>query len=59
MKICARPALLHEDGHISYVDDDCCLVDPTKEYYVVIEHRNHMIVMSPQPVSIDNGMDLI
>ena len=54
-EICTRPALLHQNGEITYVDDDCCLVDPTKEYYVVVEHRNHLIVMSPTPMPVENG----
>ena len=50
---CTRPGLLHQDGRISFLDDDCCLVDPTKSYYVVVEHKNHLIVMTPHRISVD------
>ena len=49
---CTRAGMLHQDGHISFVDDDCCLVDPTKEYFIVVEHRNHLIAMSPTAVPV-------
>ncbi len=49
---CTRAGMLHQDGTISFDENDCCLVDPTKEYYVVIEHRNHLIVMSPQAMPV-------
>jgi hypothetical protein len=29
--------------------------DPGNSYYLVIEHRNHMIVMSDQPLPVING----
>ncbi len=52
---CTRAGLLFRDGHIEFPDDQCCLVDPTKEYYVVVEHRNHLIVMSPRARPVING----
>jgi hypothetical protein len=39
-----KAALLHEDGHITF--SDACYNLPTGTYFVVIEHRNHMGVMS-------------
>ncbi|MCK6692451.1 MAG: DUF11 domain-containing protein, partial [Thermoanaerobaculia bacterium] len=54
--ICQAAALLHKDGHIEFVDDfDCCDINLNQSYYVVIEHRNHLIVMSHVPVPIVNG----
>ncbi|PHN02337.1 galactose-binding domain-containing protein [Flavilitoribacter nigricans] len=53
--ICQRAALLHSDGHIEFVEDDCCVLDPAQSYYIVIEHRNHLLVMSHQAVPIVNG----
>ena len=51
--ICQAAALLHNDGTIEFVDDfECCDVDLLKEYYVVVEHRNHLIVMSHEAVGI-------
>ena len=51
---CTRAGMLMKDGTIDFLEDDCCLVDPALQYYVVIEHRNHLIVMSPTPVSVVN-----
>ncbi|HKK76060.1 MAG TPA: DNRLRE domain-containing protein [Saprospiraceae bacterium] len=54
---CQTAALLHEDGRIEVVGGfNYCEVDPTQSYYLVVEHRNHLIVMSPQPLSIVDGV---
>jgi hypothetical protein len=54
--VCTRAALLHADGHIEFLaGSNCCEIDTLKSYYLVIEHRNHLIVMSHQRVSIING----
>lgn len=52
---CTRAALLLDDGSISFVNDDCCLVNPFKEYFITIEHRNHLVVMTPTPQPVVNG----
>ncbi len=52
---CTRAGLLMEDGSIRFMEDDCCYVNPTKEYYIVIEHRNHLIVMSQEPQPVVDG----
>ncbi|HMQ64619.1 MAG TPA: hypothetical protein PKE06_28300, partial [Flavilitoribacter sp.] len=53
--LCQAAALLHNDGHLEFVEGfNCCELDLNASYYLVIEHRNHMIVMSDQPVSIVN-----
>ncbi len=52
---CTRAGMLHEDGLISFPEDNCCLVDPTKEYYVVVEHRNHLIVMSKSRMPVEGN----
>jgi hypothetical protein len=55
-KLCQRAGLLHSDGHIEFVSDaDCCELDLSQSYYVVIEHRNHLIVMSESAVTPVNG----
>ncbi|MEE9373964.1 MAG: Ig-like domain-containing protein, partial [Saprospiraceae bacterium] len=51
-EMCQRAALLHSDGHISFVDDTCCLIDKRESYYVVVEHRNHLMVMSDTLLSV-------
>ena len=54
--VCRHAALLHKDGSIHFVaGHDCCQVDPHKSYYIVVEHRNHLIIMSPTPVPVSNG----
>ena len=51
--ICQTAALLHNNGTIEFVNDfECCDVDLLTDYYIVIEHRNHLIVMSHEPVNI-------
>jgi len=52
---CTRAGLLMKDGTIRFMEDDCCILDPLKSYYVVVEHRNHLIVMSPDPVPVREG----
>ncbi len=55
-EVCSRAGLLHEDGTISFVDDNCCLINPDKDYYIVIEHRNHLVVMTPTPQPVMDHM---
>jgi uncharacterized repeat protein (TIGR01451 family) len=54
--VCTRAALLLRDGTIRFVEDfECCNIDPTLDYYLVIEHRNHLLVMSHIKVPVING----
>ncbi len=48
--------LLHNDGYIEFFDSAMLPTDNVGGYYVVIEHRNHLPIMSPQRVSINDGM---
>jgi len=48
-------ALLHKDGQIELLNATR-LPNDLPPVYVVIEHRNHMGAISPQPVTIVNGM---
>lgn len=56
-EVCTRAGMLLSDGQIVFdsENENCCFIDPTKEYYVVIEHRNHLIVMSPTSLPIVDG----
>ncbi|AKD53814.1 beta strand repeat-containing protein [Spirosoma radiotolerans] len=45
--------LLHSDGRISFVNP--CFSIPNGTYFPVIEHRNHMGVMSPTRVPVVNN----
>lgn len=47
-------ALLHDDGHIQFIDT-CFKLPVTGTYYALVEHRNHIGVMSPSALSIVNG----
>jgi hypothetical protein len=56
--LCQAAALLHKNGRIEFVEDfDCCGVNLLDSLYVVIEHRNHLIVMSHNRVPIVPGID--
>jgi len=50
--ICQRAALLHNDGRVEIPGDECCLVDSTESFYLVIEHRNHLMVMTSTRIDI-------
>ena len=53
--ICRKSGLLMIDGTIVMTEAfDCCDLSE-EEYYVVIEHRNHLPVMTPTPVKIDDS----
>ncbi len=53
--ICQTAACLHQDGTIELIDSfACCGLNPQIPYYLVIEHRNHLIVMSDVPVLVSN-----
>lgn len=48
-----RAGLIHQDGTISWPEG--CLTNLTDPaYYVVLEHRNHLVAMSPNPVPVNN-----
>jgi len=55
--VCRYAALLYKDGSVRIADNqhDCCQLDPSQSYYVVVEHRNHLMVMSHAPMPILNG----
>ena len=52
--VCQAAALLHSDGHLEFLNGGltCCGLDLEGEFYVVIEHYNHLLVMSHEPVPI-------
>jgi len=53
---CTRAGILQKDGSIEFTgSESCCVLDPSLEYYVVVEHRNHLIVMSREPVPVVDG----
>ncbi len=53
--VCQAAALLHSDGRIQFVKPmNCCGVKESTKYYILIEHRNHLIVMSNIRLSFVN-----
>ncbi len=45
---------LHSDGTITFINP-CLNLNPNRSYYVVVEHRNHMGIMSSAGVPVVNG----
>ena len=49
-------ALLHIDGTIEFVDGfGLCNIDPSEDYFIVVEHRNHLVAMSHVEIPVING----
>ncbi len=48
------PALLKKDGTVQFINP--CFSVANGNYFIVIEHRNHMGVMSPSAVPVVNGV---
>ena len=56
-KVYQTAGMVYENGDVSFFDEgELCYLDPSKEYYVVIQHRNHLVVMSHEKVPIQNGV---
>lgn len=54
--LCQTAALLHQDGSIEFVAGfSCCKLDLTADYFLVVEHYNHLLVMSPAAVAVVDG----
>ena len=51
-------ALLLEDGRLVFLDDNLIPTYNTDALYIVIEHRNHMGIMTPQLISADENCAL-
>jgi hypothetical protein len=56
--VCQAAALLHKDGYIDFVEPfDCCDLSLVDSFYLVVEHRNHLLVMSHTKLPIVLGVD--
>ena len=60
--VTSRSAFLHKDGRI--VADDGTTGQITAfassgDYYIVIKHRNHLAVMSANPISLSNSSSML
>jgi len=54
--VCKKAALIKSDGEIILTEYfDCCERTET-EYYIVVEHRNHLPVMTPNPIPVVDGV---
>ena len=54
--VCTKAALLLNDGTVQMVSGfDCCDIDLNQTYFIVVEHRNHLITMSHVKVAITNN----
>ena len=55
-EVCRVPGILLDDGSVYFRQGwGTCQVDIEESYYVVVEHRNHLMVMSPTAISAING----
>jgi len=50
-----KAALLHADGRVEFVNGGFNGVPAGNSVYLLIEHRNHLIIMTPEPVPIIDG----
>ena len=54
--VVTRAALLLKDGSIMGVpDSEPILIDATQVYYLAVQHRNHLPIMSPEKISVVDG----
>ena len=55
-EVCKAAGLLHKDGTIELMESfECCGLEQS-QMFIVVEHRNHLIVMTPEKVAIEDGM---
>ncbi len=54
-EVLATAALLQEDGCLLFPDEDFFPENLGLSFYVVVEHRNHIGIMSPTSININQG----
>ncbi len=52
-KVCEAAALLYKDGSINFVEAFDCNDQLGNDFYIVVEHSNHLIVMTPNAMPVD------
>ena len=52
--VCTKAAWVLQDGSIALTDFFDCCDQETDEFYLVVEHRNHLAVMTPTPIPVDD-----
>jgi len=55
-EVAQTAALLNKDGSVRFPDRCALLASAADSVYVVVEHRNHMGIMSPTPIEVVNGV---
>ncbi|MDV7399077.1 hypothetical protein RZS08_47145, partial [Arthrospira platensis SPKY1] len=54
--VCTKAAWVQADGTIEFIPGHgSCDLDITENYYLVVEHRNHLLVMSHQPIPVSGN----
>jgi len=48
-------ALLTQDGTIEFLNDDILTKEDGNSFYIVIEHRNHIGIITPTPIPVINN----
>ncbi len=52
-------ALLLDDGGVKIIEHDFLSGAPDSSFYLVVEHRNHLSVMTPYPITYDSCNGII
>ncbi|MDO5656512.1 MAG: Ig-like domain-containing protein [Flavobacteriaceae bacterium] len=48
---------VHTDGSVTFAQECGCLQGlPGSNYYIIVQHRNHMPIMTPSAIQLTNGM---
>ncbi len=54
-EVAQTAALLNKDGSVRFPDRCALLASAADSIYVVVEHRNHLGIMTPTPIELVNG----
>lgn len=55
-EVAMTAALLKKDGTFDFPNRDVLEIQAAESVYIVVEHRNHIGIMTPNPVEIINGV---
>ncbi len=47
--------LVYRDGTVKFIEPCVITTDDPSQIYIVVEHRNHMGVMTPTPITVTSG----
>lgn len=59
LPVCQGAGLLLKNGDIIFPEFDCCTQNPLDSFYVTVEHRNHLIVMSQNRITPDPNTSIL